>query len=270
MAPFRPGLVSVTFRALAPREIVALAARCGLEGVEWGGDVHVPNATAAGEVRRMTADAGLAVAAYGSYWRAEGPFGPVLEAAAALGAPTVRVWAGREGSSAANRGPVADALREACVAAAKAGLTVSLEYHAGTLTDTLASTLELVRRVDHPAVRLLWQPVPERTPAERLEEVRAVLPWLSNLHVFQWSRPAGETVRHPLAEGFEEWREVIESVERGARSGECGEERAKPLAAPHSELPTSPFALLEFLPGDDPALLPREAATLRRILEAVR
>ena len=42
------GLVSVSFRGLAPEAIIDLAAECGLGGVEWGGDVHVP----CGDLRR--------------------------------------------------------------------------------------------------------------------------------------------------------------------------------------------------------------------------
>ena len=68
-----PGLVSVTFRQLAPREIVQLAAAAGLRGIEWGGDIHVPHGDlqAARAVRDITAAAGLQVLAYGSYFRLE-------------------------------------------------------------------------------------------------------------------------------------------------------------------------------------------------------
>ena len=242
-SPLRPGLVSVTFRRLSAQEVVRLAARCGLEGIEWGGDVHAPDSLRAREVRLATEDEGLAVAAFGSYWRASGDFGPTLETAVALGAPTIRVWAGAEGSlESSTRSAVTEALREACELAQAHGVTLSLEWHGGTLTDKLESTLRLVREVDHAALRLLWQPTPGRALSERLEEIRAVLPWLSNLHVFQWTCEDDVTQRHPLAEGEAEWREIFDAL-------------------PESE---ARFALLEFVPSDDPDLLPREAATLRR------
>ena len=65
------GLVSVTFRALSPAEIVELVARAGLEGIEWGGDVHAPHGDVARarDVYRRTVDAGLAIPSYGSYYR---------------------------------------------------------------------------------------------------------------------------------------------------------------------------------------------------------
>ena len=241
----RAGLVSVTFRRLSPLEIVRLAQTSELEGIEWGGDVHVPDAKTARDVRTMTEDAGLAVAAYGSYWRGEGDFGPFLDAAVALSAPTIRVWAGARGATeTSDRTETTRAVREACERAEAAGLTVSLEYHAGTLTDCLDSTLRLAREVDHPALRFYWQPSPERSRAERLAEIRALKPRLSNLHAFQWTRSHGETLRRPLSEGETDWTEMLRTA-AGDR-----------------------FALLEFLPRDDPALLLREATTLRRLLAA--
>jgi hypothetical protein len=45
-----PGLVSVTFRKLAPAAIVELAVKAQLRSIEWGGDVHVPH----GDVRAAT------------------------------------------------------------------------------------------------------------------------------------------------------------------------------------------------------------------------
>src|SRR5690242_18609852 len=97
------GLVSVTFRQLPPQQIVELAAQGGLAAIEWGGDVHVPHGElqTARRVLERTRQAGLQVAAYGSYYRvgvspAQGlAFESVLETALALQAPTIRVWAGQ-------------------------------------------------------------------------------------------------------------------------------------------------------------------------------
>ena len=64
----RTGVVSVTFRGLAPQAIADLTVRAGLDAIEWGGDVHVPpsgpaNAAAVGA---LTRGCGLTVASYGS------------------------------------------------------------------------------------------------------------------------------------------------------------------------------------------------------------
>ncbi|MCU0793379.1 MAG: sugar phosphate isomerase/epimerase [Opitutaceae bacterium] len=102
-----PGLVSITFRKLSPVEIVGLVRKAGLRGIEWGGDVHAPHGDIgrAREVRALTEDAGLKVAAYGSYYRAGWSeanglsFKHVLDSAVELGAPTIRVWPGNKGSA---------------------------------------------------------------------------------------------------------------------------------------------------------------------------
>ncbi len=102
----RPGLVSITFRKLTPQDVVQLAARAGLEGIEWGGDIHVPHGDVAiaRQTGKITRDAGLEVAAYGSYYRLgtdDGPLFPaVLDSAVALGADKIRVWAGNASADA--------------------------------------------------------------------------------------------------------------------------------------------------------------------------
>ncbi|NDC87712.1 MAG: sugar phosphate isomerase/epimerase, partial [Bacteroidetes bacterium] len=42
MATLKTALLSITFRSLQAERIIALAAQAGLDGIEWGGDVHVP------------------------------------------------------------------------------------------------------------------------------------------------------------------------------------------------------------------------------------
>ena len=96
------GLTSITFRQLTVEQIVELVQQSGLDGIEWGGDVHVkPGEEAlAREVGDRTRQAGLQVLSYGSYLHVDGPehiaedFKPVLQSALALSAPVIRVWPG--------------------------------------------------------------------------------------------------------------------------------------------------------------------------------
>lgn len=248
----KSGLVSITFRKLSPGEIIRRCADAGLECIEWGGDVHVPhgNLERAREVRDATRDAGLSVSAYGSYFRLgmqhDFSMEQVVETAAELGAPLIRVWAGRIDSVDATpeiwAAVVAEALRMADLAAAH-GIHIAYESHGNTLTDTLPSTLRLLKETEHPNIRTLWQPPVGMEPSHCLEWLRQVLPKLANLHVFHWW-PTGFD-RNPLADGEAAWRKYFEMVRSAG---------------------LSPDALLEFLPEDDPELLSREAATLRHLL----
>lgn len=36
------GLTSISFRGKTCTEVIGLAKKAGLDGIEWGGDVHVP------------------------------------------------------------------------------------------------------------------------------------------------------------------------------------------------------------------------------------
>lgn len=228
------GLVSVTFRKLSVPEIIALVKQAGLEGLEWGGDIHVPpgDLVNAQSVRQKTLEAGLQVAAYGSYYRlgtGQLPFESVLETAVALGAPTIRVWAGTVGSRAADsavwREVVRDGQRSAELASA-AGISLSLEFHPDTLTDTSQSTVRLLKEIDRPTVFSYWQPPPDGTRETNSQGLAEILPWLGNVHVFHW---VPQYERHPLVEGAADWETYLRLI--------CGN-------------PKKRFLMLEFVQND--------------------
>jgi len=251
-----PGLVSVTFRALTPAQIVALVRQSGLRGIEWGGDIHVPhgNNARARETRELTLEAGLSVAAYGSYYRAGQSesaglaFDQVLGTAVELGAPTVRVWAGPAASAVADaalHARVADDLRRIAGLAAAVHISVSLEFHSGTLADTADSTRRLLDEVEHPNLFTYWQPPLERDTAGCLADLRLLLPRVTHLHVFHWRPTPME--RLPLADGSVRWHEFLE-IAAGA--------------------PGDRYAMLEFVERDAPECYLRDAATLKAWLTA--
>jgi 3-dehydroshikimate dehydratase len=244
-----PGLVSVTFRTLSPAEIIALAVHAGVMQMEWGGDVHVPpgQIDVAREVGTRTQDAGLAVASYGSYYRAgsisSGPeFERCLDSATALGAPLIRVWAGDRGAAEADphiRERVLQDTRRICRLAAERGLAVAFEFHAGTLIDSAAAAADLLGCESLPNLRTLWQPLGSASPAARMAEVQRVLPWLAHIHIYHW--PGGQRV--PLADGEREWIASLSVVARAGR-------------------PVGLF--LEFVQDDSPEQFIADAATLQR------
>lgn len=254
----RPGLCSVTFRALAVGDVVRAAADAGLECIEWAGDVHVPagDARAAEDARLATEQAGLAVASYGSYLAFEGTqeefekeAADVLDAARELGAPRIRVWAGRSASmdvSAPERERIVARIRDVADRARADGIELGLEFHGGTLTDDIDSALRLLEEVDRETVRSYWQPHQDMEARAAIGTLRRVLPAASTIHVFSWWP---DHQRHPLAARADLWREAFAV-----------------LAAEGSDRD----ALLEFIPGDDPSLLPREAGTLRSLIAAGR
>jgi len=254
----RPGLCSITFRDRSVRDVIALAVEAQLEGIEWGGDIHVPpgNPALAREVGKMTRDAGLVVSSYGSYYRAgvdsrEGhSFAQVLDSAVALGAPVIRIWAGQKNEAEATpeeiQAVVEDTRRAADLARA-AGVTLACEFHEGTLTERSETALRLVEKV--PGVALYWQPPNGATSEAALSSLQEILPHLGNLHVFHWlvepaSGPRRLSLRS-LEEGAARWQLYLQAA--AARAGDR-------------------WALLEFVKDHDPAQFLRDAKTLRRLL----
>jgi sugar phosphate isomerase/epimerase len=250
------GLVSVTFRQLSPEQIIDLVKQAGLDGIEWGGDIHVPHGDLkqAAELRRLTEQAGLATSAYGSYYRvghseAEGlSFQEVLATAIELGAPTIRVWAGRQGSaeaSAAYRAQVAADSRRIAELSAAHQLTVAYEYHANTLTDHHESAVRLLQEADHPNLSTFWQPPNQADQAERLAGLNAILPKLTHIHIFNWD---SQRNRFPLAGAEAAWTAFLETIRQTGRDH---------------------YASLEFVQNDDPENFRRDAQTLKQWLQQV-
>jgi hypothetical protein len=243
----RLGLCSVTFRRLPAAEVARCAADAGLEVVEWGADVHAPPGEpgTVRAVREVSDRYGLACCSYGSYFRATpgelAEFPAVARAAVLLGAPRVRVWAGATGSGATppdERRTTVACLREAGRIAADHGLELAPEFHQGTLTDTVASTVRLLDEVDADNVRTYWQPPLDVPDEEALSGLAELGDRVTAVHAFSWW-PGNTRLR--LAAREDLWAAALRLLH--GRNVE---------------------ALLEFVPGDDPAVLGREAATLRR------
>lgn len=243
----RLGLCSVTLRHLDVAGVLAAAAEAGLECVEWGADIHVPagDEAAAARVRAATQEAGLAVASYGSYYRAgstdPGAFDGVLRSAVLLGAPRIRIWAGATGTdemSPEGRTAVIEDTRRAASLAADAGVQLAYEFHRNTLTDGADRTLRLLDEVDHPGVRTYWQPPLDLADRDALRGLDTVIDRVAAVHAFSWW-PG--TTRHPLSTRADLWGAVLARLRA----------RRQPLDV-----------LLEFVPENDEKVLAREARTL--------
>lgn len=250
------GLLSITFRKKTPAEIIELTARAGLNGIEWGGDIHVPpgDQAAARSIGQRTRDAGLAVAAYGSYYRCEPgtdpktAFRPVLATALALGAPLIRVWPGTVGSEAFTsdaRSELIDHSRTIADMAAAEGLTIASEYHGGTITDTPASAQAFLEDINHPNYRSLWQPPVGMTPDLCCQALLDLLHFVANVHVFHWGDTPND--RFPLQDGAAIWRRYLDILRTSGRAHAC---------------------LLEFVRNDDPDQFLEDAIALKRTVEA--
>ena len=273
MKPIKSGLVSVTFRALPPLEILDLVSAAGLEAIEWGGDIHVPvgEYALAAAIGRQTRARGLAIPTYGSYYRAgldqigsaaakpqNRDFRPILATAEALGAANIRVWANQVGSAAASEEVwlrTAEDLARICEQAGRAGLTVSLEYHNRTLNDRPEATARLMRAIQ-PAwpLKTLWQPLNELSESENLSSLEAARPYLTHVHVFS-TQGANEL----LAAAEAAWRRYLPRL--------VPDPRQDSRQAGQTAEPVDRCFLLEFVQNETRAAFRADAATLKSWLD---
>lgn len=255
MRIFEPGLCSVTFRSLSSQAVIDLAATNGIKGIEWGADIHVPSGDLenAKDVAARTAKAGLTVSSYGSYLFAP-DFAPedvtaVLETAKALGTGHIRIWPGSRKRPSVDyaseeRRAATDALATLARRANNYGMTIGLEYHPNSLTDTLPSALQLMQDLPVPNLYFYWQPAPGLSLDDALVEISALGSRICHLHVFAWLSDAS---RLPLRERADYWRACIDAL-------------------PESDWTKPAYAMLEFVRGDDVSQFLEDAAALREIL----
>jgi sugar phosphate isomerase/epimerase len=220
-------------------------AKCGLEYIEWGSDVHVPPDKAE-EIAALQAEFGIKCSSYGTYFR----FGvtPISEleeyisAAKTLGTDILRLWCGDKNSQDYTESEK-QALFSACKAAAKMaeamGVTLCMECHNNTYTNAKNAALALINQVASPHFRMYWQPNQHRQVEENIAYAKAIAPYSVNIHVFNWRGKE----KYPLQDAKDIWRAYLSCFD-GQKN-----------------------LLLEFMPDGKLETLAREAQALKEIAE---
>lgn len=207
----RSCITSVTFREKTIPEIATLTAYAGLNAIEWGADVHVPpgDLHEADAARLETKANGLEIAAYGSYYRAapDDSISAVLSCAERLHCPLVRIWAGNEpstGLSPDTRKQTTKRISDLVAAAQPQGITIATEYHRNTLTDSLASAMELLN--DVPDLLTFWQPSVQNSVKQNVHALKTLNSRVANIHVYHRDR---QNVQLSLCCGIPEWTQYF-------------------------------------------------------------
>ena len=163
-------------------------------------------------------------------------------AARVLGTDVLRLWCGGkdfEKHTPEELAGVVTACREAAALAEAAGMTLCLECHPDTCTNSVEGARFILRETGSPALGMYFQPNQFRSLEENLTYAEAIAPVTRHLHVFHW---IGKD-RFPLADGADRWRQYLE------------------------RFPGDHALLLEFMPDNDPASVAREAQTLRDLIK---
>ncbi len=239
------GLVSITFRDKTPTEILNAMKAAGLNVIEWGSDVHCPIEKAK-EIAELQREYDIKCCSYGTYFRlGVTPLEELkgyIAAAKILGTDVLRLWCGDKDSENYTEAEK-ESLFEQCKAAAqlaeKENVTLCMECHNYTYTNSLQGAKELMQAVNSEHFKMYWQPNQFKSFEENLNYAKAISPYTRHIHVFKWR---GQK-KYSLKEGIAEWKAFLECFK-----------------AAHS-------LLLEFMPDNKIETLKTEAEALREIVK---
>ncbi len=242
---FETGLVSVSFRGLAPREILELCRENGLKYVEWGSDIHIPCGSDVSGIVELQKQFGIECSSYGTYFRIGANdiselYG-YIETAKALGTDILRLWCGEKNYTDMNedeRSHIIEESKKASQIAEREGMTLCMECHNKTFTNCLEGAMRLMRDVASPSFRMYWQPNQFRSFEENIEYAKAIAPFTKVIHVFNWE---GKN-KYPLEGAVGVWKEYL------------------------SHFGGSQKLLLEFMPDGRPESLANEVRSLNMIV----
>jgi sugar phosphate isomerase/epimerase len=243
----RLGVCTITALDRPLEEAARAAGRAGAEGVEltarpphWRAGAGRREAEAA---RRVLDAAGLAALAFGSYLGKDAPPGPeeperTVEAAAAMGAPCLRVWA-EPAAGGGREEALLDLLRRCVDRAAARGLTVVVERHLGSLADDAERVERLLDAV--PGLALAWQPLdglPQGQVGAQPADAARLGPRARHVHLKNYRVDAASGRLHlgaSLARGALDWRRILATLRRGGYDGALCVEFTRFDAAPLEE-----------------------------------
>lgn len=246
----KTGLCSVSFRKLTVEEIIAAVKDAGLDGIEWGGDIHVPHGDVetAKRVAKLMEEAGLETLSYGTYYypgdHAVEDFKGVIDCALALGTKIVRVWAGSKTLTEVSdeyRAKIIADTQALCDMAKPYGLTIAYEYHGWTLTETLESALKAYEEVGRDNMLMYWQPSIFKSFEGNMDALKAMLPYCCSLHMFHWD---AEYTRYALEEGTDTVKAYLDLANTN---------------------PQVNGVMLEFIKDDSTEQMKLDAATLNKL-----
>ena len=239
------GLVSVSFRDRTPEEILSAVKDAGLTCIEWGSDVHCPPEKAE-EIAALQEKHGITCCSYGTYFRLgitpmeELP--AYITAAKVLGTDIVRLWCGDKNSeeyTEAEKEELFSQCRAAAAIAEREGVTLCMECHNWTYTNSKEGAYELMQAVNSPAFRMYWQPNQFQAFAENIAYATMLAPYTLHLHVFNWQGRE----KYPLHLAQEVWKAYL-----------------------HCFVPGKTL-LLEFMPDNKIETLKQEATALKEIAQ---
>ena len=186
----RIGFTSTSFRQIKSLEqIVKIAADCGADCIEWGGDIHVKNENDALKAKELCDSYGISVCSYASYYRVgdgnAAEWERICRIAAALGAEWIRVWLGRrdsEKTDAATYNKIIDDARKMCGITEKFNIKIVCECHDNTFNNNTDAFLKIADEISSPYFLTYFQSRYKKLKYD-LDRIERTLPLTECVHI---------------------------------------------------------------------------------------
>ncbi|MDX9959487.1 MAG: hypothetical protein RBT68_13685 [Spirochaetia bacterium] len=216
-------LASAALLGESPETVLQTALDAGVNGVEWSADgfLEQGDIESAGELMMKTLRAGLCSVSYSSLFRFgihdHGKFGRVLETAASLHAPVVRVWTGLRGvgtgfvdhEGRASRDFAAEILGLADKAG-ELGISLCFGFAKDSILDSYDTAIRFFDSLDHPFIKLVW----ELLDGYGFDPAREAFAALSGRIGMVLIRSTDNPENHRnLAENAEDWLEYLDAFD---------------------------------------------------------
>ena len=184
------GFTATSFRQIRELEkIVDIAVKANADIIEWGGDRHVTDLSAAKRAKSLCDGAGIAVSSYGSYYRVgsgnHDQWQRICEMAAAMNCESVRVWLGTADSQKTDEAQYRRILEDTvfmCETAKPLGLQVCPECHDKTFNNNTDAFLRIYREAGCDNLKTYFQSR-YRKKAYDLDRIERTLPHIANVHI---------------------------------------------------------------------------------------
>ena len=248
MSEYKLGLCSISFRDKKPEEILKEMQKCGLNFIEWGSDVHAPKDDVKNieKIVELQKKYGIICSSYGTYFKIgvtpEEELEGYINAAKILGTDILRLWCGNKNSeeySVEEKSKLFEECKRLSAIAKKHNVTLCVECHGGTYTNTEKSALELMDKVNSPSFSMYWQPQQFMSFEDNISYACNISPFVKHIHVFNWEKEK----RFSLADGIDTWKEYLKNF-AGVKT-----------------------LLLEFMPDDNINSLNTESDALKLIVK---
>ena len=194
------GMTSLTLRNESISDVVKSAKEAGIEGIEWGvSDTHMKlcDKKSAEEIKKVSSEYAVEIFSLGSYCYMEEKkeCDDALETAVLLGAPIIRIWAGKLPPCECDdeyRNKIISNTIYMAEKAKKHNIVLGFEYHPWTLTETADDAIALINDINKDNVGLYWQPSGNILPEENVLDRNKVMPYcVGNMHIQNYSEEIG-------------------------------------------------------------------------------